>query len=102
MLGKENVLSLFFFLRMKPDALDAFDGGVRQVTGPNATAGVFATYPKPFVTTANGFADQVTICSLKYQLFILQIDFKLIPSVFYKWIPCCRTHDIYIYRERDR
>ena len=66
MLGKENFLSLFFFLRMKPDALDAFDGGVRQVTGPNATAGVFATYPKPFVTTANGFADQVTICSLKY------------------------------------
>lgn len=40
------------------DALDAFDGGIRQVTGPNATAGVFATYPKPFVTTANGFADQ--------------------------------------------
>lgn len=63
MLGKEIILSLFFFLRMKPDALDAFDGGIRQVTGPNATAGVFATYPKPFVTTANGFADQVTICS---------------------------------------
>lgn len=28
------------------------------MTGPNATAGVFATYPKPFLTTANGFADQ--------------------------------------------
>ena len=63
MLGKEILLSFFIFLRMKPDALDAFDGGIRQVTGPNATAGVFATYPKPFVTTANGFADQVTICS---------------------------------------
>jgi MIP family channel proteins len=41
------------------EAWDAFDGGVRQVTGPLATAGVFATYPQPFLSLAGGFVDQV-------------------------------------------
>ncbi|KAK3746530.1 hypothetical protein QZH41_007379 [Actinostola sp. cb2023] len=41
------------------DALNAFDGGVRQVLGPNGTAGIWATYPQPFLSTANGFGDQV-------------------------------------------
>src|SRR3569623_1360631 len=27
-------------------ALDHFDGGMRQVTGPQATAGIWATYPQ--------------------------------------------------------
>ena len=31
------------------DALQAFDGGVRQVTGPLATAGIWATYPQPYL-----------------------------------------------------
>ncbi|XP_064607775.1 aquaporin-9-like [Liolophura sinensis] len=41
------------------DALNNFDGGVRQTTGPFATAGIFATYPQPYVTTASCFGDQV-------------------------------------------
>jgi MIP family channel proteins len=42
------------------EALDAFDGGVRQVVGENATAGIFATYPQPFLSAfPGGFVDQV-------------------------------------------
>ncbi|XP_036368211.1 aquaporin-7-like isoform X2 [Octopus sinensis] len=41
------------------DGLDNFDGGIRQVTGQNASAGIFATYPKSFVSTGRCFADQI-------------------------------------------
>jgi MIP family channel proteins len=42
------------------EALGAFDGGVRQVLGPHGTAGIFATYPQPFLSTfPGGFIDQV-------------------------------------------
>jgi MIP family channel proteins len=41
------------------EAFDHFDGGVRQVAGPQATAGIFATYPQPFLSIAGGFVDQV-------------------------------------------
>lgn len=42
------------------EAFAQFDGGVRQVVGAQATAGVFATYPQPFLSTLpGGFIDQV-------------------------------------------
>ena len=42
------------------EALAAFDAGTRQVTGPLATAGIWATYPQPFLSTfPGGFMDQV-------------------------------------------
>ena len=42
------------------EALNAFDGGVRQVLGDQATAGIWATYPRPFLSTfPGGFIDQV-------------------------------------------
>lgn len=42
------------------EAFTAFDGGVRQVTGPQGTAGVFATYPQGFLSVfPGGFIDQV-------------------------------------------
>ena len=47
---------VFFTYR---EAFAAFDGGVRMVDGPTATAGIFATYPKPFLSIAGGFVDQV-------------------------------------------
>jgi len=40
------------------DAFLAFDGGMRIVVGEKATAGIFATYPQPFLSTAGGFIDQ--------------------------------------------
>lgn len=41
------------------DALNNFDGGIRQIIGPQGTAGIFATYPQEFVSLEVGFADQV-------------------------------------------
>src|SRR5262245_46436568 len=42
------------------EALTAFDGGVRQVAGPQGTAGIWATYPQPFLSVfPGGFVDQV-------------------------------------------
>jgi MIP family channel proteins len=42
------------------EALAAFDGGIRQVTGPLGTAGIWATYPQPFLSTfPGGVIDQV-------------------------------------------
>ncbi len=42
------------------EALTAFDGGVRQVLGPQGTAGIWATYPQAFLSTfPGGFVDQV-------------------------------------------
>jgi len=39
-------------------AINAFDGGQRAVTGPNATAGIFATYPQEFVGTTAAFISE--------------------------------------------
>lgn len=42
------------------EALNAFDGGVRQVLGATGTAGIWATYPQPFLSVfPGGFVDQV-------------------------------------------
>jgi len=42
------------------EALTAFDGGVRHVLGPQGTAGIWATYPQPFLSVfPGGFVDQV-------------------------------------------
>src|SRR5690606_32921607 len=42
------------------EAINAFDGGIRQVTGAQATAGIWATYPRAFLSTfPGGFIDQV-------------------------------------------
>jgi MIP family channel proteins len=41
------------------EAFTAFDGGARQVLGAQGTAGIFATYPQPFLSTMGGFVDQV-------------------------------------------
>src|SRR5512145_248757 len=41
------------------EAFDQFDGGVRQVAGAQGTAGIFATYPQPFLSTAGGLVDQI-------------------------------------------
>ncbi len=41
------------------EAFDAYDGGMRQVQGALGTAGIFATYPQPFLSLAGGLVDQV-------------------------------------------
>jgi MIP family channel proteins len=47
---------VFFTYR---EAFDAYDSGMRAVTGPKATAGIFATYPQPFLSTFGGLLDQI-------------------------------------------
>jgi len=46
-------------IRLFVDALNNFDGGYRTVVGANATAGIFVTFPQPYLTTLGGLADQV-------------------------------------------
>ncbi|NXH68284.1 AQP9 protein, partial [Hydrobates tethys] len=41
------------------DAFMEYSNGTLEVTGPNATAHIFATYPAPYLSLINGFADQV-------------------------------------------
>ncbi|KAF4792846.1 Aquaporin-9 [Turdus rufiventris] len=41
------------------DAFMEYSDGKLEVTGPNATAQIFATYPAPYLSLINGFADQV-------------------------------------------
>ncbi|XP_061855674.1 aquaporin-9 isoform X1 [Colius striatus] len=41
------------------DAFMQYSNGTLEVTGPNATAHIFATYPAPYLSLINGFADQV-------------------------------------------
>ncbi|MDP1569664.1 MAG: MIP family channel protein [Vicinamibacterales bacterium] len=41
------------------EAFTAFDGGQRQVEGALATAGIFATYPQPYLSLIGGVIDQV-------------------------------------------
>lgn len=42
------------------EALGALDGGIRQVAGPQGTAGIWATYPQAFLTVfPGGLIDQI-------------------------------------------
>jgi len=57
--GAAVVFALYY------DAINAFDGGVRQIDGDNGTAGIFATYPLPHISTGGAFFDQIIgTCSL--------------------------------------
>ncbi|CAG9532785.1 unnamed protein product [Cercopithifilaria johnstoni] len=41
------------------DAINYYDGGLRAIAGSNGTAGIFATYPQPFLSALTGYYDQV-------------------------------------------
>jgi MIP family channel proteins len=47
---------VFFVYR---EAFNNFDGGTRAVIGAKATAGIFSTYPQPFLSTWGGLVDQI-------------------------------------------
>ncbi|HUG54519.1 MAG TPA: MIP family channel protein [Vicinamibacteria bacterium] len=71
-------------------AFARFDGGMRQVTGAKATAGIFATYPQEFVRTVpDGLIDQVVGTALLIALIFaltdqrnLAPDGRLAPILF--------------------
>uniref|UniRef100_A0A1E1X3P2 Putative aquaporin n=1 Tax=Amblyomma aureolatum TaxID=187763 RepID=A0A1E1X3P2_9ACAR len=55
-------------------ALTQFDGGIRSVNGANATAGIFASYPKEFVDTGNCLVDQIVGTALLMLAILATID----------------------------
>lgn len=58
------------------EAFTALDGGVRQITGAQATAGIFSTYPQPFLSTFGGFVDQVVGTALLLLTIMAVTDTK--------------------------
>jgi MIP family channel proteins len=63
------------------EALAAFDGGVRQVLGVQGTAGIWATYPQPFLSTfPGGFIDQVVGTALLVACIFAITDSRNSPA----------------------
>jgi MIP family channel proteins len=63
------------------EALTAFDGGIRQVLGPQGTAGIWSTYPQPFLSTfPGGFIDQVVGTGLLVAVILGITDTRNSPA----------------------
>jgi MIP family channel proteins len=62
------------------EAFTAFDGGVRQVLGAQGTAGIFATYPQPFLSLTGGFVDQVVGTALLMAVILAVTDQRNNPT----------------------
>jgi MIP family channel proteins len=63
------------------EALAAFDGGARQVLGPVGTAGIWATYPQPFLSVfPGGFVDQVVGTGLLVGVILAITDPRNSPA----------------------
>ena len=62
------------------EAINAFDGGVRHVTGDLGTAGIWATYPQAFLSTfPGGFVDQVVGTALLVGVIFALTDSRNTP-----------------------
>src|SRR5262245_16246879 len=69
-----GALVTFFTYR---EAFNHFDAGIRQVVGPQATAGIFATYPQAFLSTIpGGLVDQIVGTALLLLLIFAISDAK--------------------------
>jgi MIP family channel proteins len=74
------VASAVVFLTYR-EAFAAFDGGVRQVLGPQGTAGIFATYPQAFLSVfPGGFIDQVVGTALLVGCILAITDSRNSPA----------------------
>jgi len=63
------------------EALTAFDGGVRQVLGPQGTAGIWATYPQPFLSIfPGGVVDQIVGTALLVGVIFAITDERNSPA----------------------
>lgn len=62
---------VFFVYR---EAFNNFDGGTRAVTGAKATAGIFSTYPQPFLSTWGGLVDQIAGTALLLMVILAITD----------------------------
>jgi len=62
------------------DALNHFDGGVRQVSGALGTAGIFATYPQAWLSTVGGLVDQIVGTALLVGVIMGIVDERNMPA----------------------
>ncbi len=63
------------------EALAAFDGGVRQVAGARGTAGIWATYPQPFLSPfPGGVVDQIVGTALLVAVILGITDSRNAPA----------------------
>jgi MIP family channel proteins len=63
------------------EALGSFDGGTRQVAGPLGTAGIWATYPQPFLSVfPGGFMDQIVGTALLMAGILAITDTRNTPA----------------------
>jgi MIP family channel proteins len=63
------------------EALNAFDGGVRQVLGAQGTGGIWATYPQPFLSVfPGGFVDQIVGTALLVGVILGITDSRNSPA----------------------
>jgi MIP family channel proteins len=62
------------------DTLAAFDGGVRHVTGELATAGIWATYPQPFMSIGFGFLNEAIGAALLMGVILGITDSRNSPA----------------------
>ncbi len=64
------------------EAINHFDGGTRQIVGAQATAGIWATYPQPYLSNApGGLIDQIVGTALLVLcIFALTDDRNLAPQ----------------------
>lgn len=62
------------------DSLAAFDGGVRHVTGELATAGIWATYPQPFMSTTIGFLNEALGTAMLMGVILAITDTRNSPA----------------------
>jgi MIP family channel proteins len=57
------------------EALNNFDGGLRQIAGAHGTGSIWATYPQPYLSTfPGGFVDQVVGTALLVLLIFALVD----------------------------
>jgi len=62
------------------DTLTAFDGGARQVIGNLGTAGIWATYPQPFLSTLGGFINELVGTALLVGVILGITDTRNSPA----------------------
>lgn len=62
------------------EALQDYTGGKLMVTGPNATAGIFATYPAPYMSILGGFIQEFIATSVLVICILAINDNKNAPA----------------------
>jgi MIP family channel proteins len=63
------------------EALQNYDSGIRYITGQQGTAGIFSTFPQPFLSNfPGGFVDQVLGTGLLVLMIFAMIDRRNTPA----------------------